>query len=112
MTTAASKYGDVVVLSIESEFSGDTVSQFRRVCQEQMSAEECLWCVLDFEKTVGMDSSGLEALLWLRDEAESRTGLVKVCNLNETCAKIFELTRFDRKFELFDNLPDAVKSYN
>ena len=111
MTTTASKYGDVVVLSVDSDFTGDTVGQFRRVCQEQMSCEDVLWYVLDFEKTVDMDSSGLEALLWFRDEVESRTGLVKVCNLNETCAKIFELTRFDRKFEVFEALPEAVKSY-
>jgi anti-sigma B factor antagonist len=112
MTTVATKYGDVVVLSVDSEFSGDTVSQFRRVCQEQMEGDDSLWYVLDFEKTVDLDSGGLEALLWFRDEVEARTGLVKVCNLNETCAKVFELTRFDRKFEVFETLPDAIKSYD
>jgi len=110
MATTAEKYGDVVVISIESEFTGDTVQQFRRVAEEQLKAGN-LWFVLDFEKTVAMDSSALEALLWFRDAVEGQTGLVKVSALDETCAKVFEVTRFDRKFEVFESLTEAVKSY-
>jgi len=110
MATTAEKYGDVVVLSVESEFSGDTISQFRRVAEEQTTPEN-LWFVLDFEKAVSMDSNALDSLLWFRDRVETNTGLVKVCGLDETCSKIFELTRFDRKFEIFDNVTDAIKSY-
>jgi len=110
MTTTAEKYGDVTVISVESEFSGDTVSQFRRVAEERLAGEQ-QWFILDFEKTVSMDSAALEALLWFRDEVEGRTGLVKVCGLDDTCAKVFELTRFDRKFEVFGELTEAMKSY-
>ena len=110
MTAAAEKYGDVVVITVESEFTGDTVQQFRRVAEEQLK-DSNLWFVLDLEKTVSVDSSGLETLLWFRDEVESHTGLVKVCSLDDTCRKVFELTRFDRKFEVFDSATDAIKSY-
>jgi len=110
MTTTADKYDDVIVINVESEFSGDTVSQFRHVVQGQLGQED-QWFVIDFEKTVGMDSTALEALLWFRDEVEDRTGMVKICGLDETCAKIFELTRFDRKFEVFEGLTQAMKSY-
>ena len=110
MAASAEKYGDVVVISVESEFTGDTVQQFRRVAEEQLR-ETNLWFVLDLEKTVSIDSSGLETLLWFRDQVETNTGLVKVCALDETCRKIFELTRFDRKFEVFESSTDAIKSY-
>ena len=110
MASSAEKYGDVVVISVESEFSGDTVQQFRRVAEEQLQ-DENLWYVLDFEKAVSIDSGGLEALLWFRDEVEQNTGLVKVSGLGETCGKVFELTRFDRKFETFLTVTEAIKSY-
>ena len=110
MTTTAEQYGDVIVINVESEFSGDTVSQFRRAVQEQLGQEN-QWFVIDFEKALSMDSAALEALLWFRDEVEGQTGMVKVCGLDETCAKIFELTRFDRKFEVFEDLTEAMKSY-
>lgn len=110
MTTRAEQYGDVIVLNVESEFSGDTVSQFRREVQEQLGQKH-QWFVIDFEKAVSMDSAALDALLWFRDEVESQTGMVKVCGLDEVCAKIFELTRFDRKFEVFEDLTAAMKSY-
>jgi len=110
MATSAEKHGDVVVISVESEFTGDTVQQFRRVAEEQL-ATGARWYVLDFEKAVTLDSSALEALLWFRDAVEGQTGLVKVSTLDEICAKIFEVTRFDRKFEVFAGVTDAVKSY-
>ena len=110
MAASAEKYGDVVVISVQSEFTGDAVQQFRRVAEEQLAAGN-LWFVMDFEKAVMMDSNALECLLWFRDAVEGHTGLVKVCTLDETCAKIFEVTRFDRKFELFPSVTDAVKSY-
>ena len=110
MAATAEQYGDVVVISIESEFSGDTVQQFRKIAREQLGRGH-LWFVLDFEKTVSMDSGGLETLLWFRDEVESNTGLVKVCALDPTCDKVFELTRFDRKFEVFTGVTEAIRSY-
>ena len=110
MAASADKYGDVIVISVDAELSGDTVQQFRRVSEDQLK-EGNLWFVLDFEKTASMDSMGLETLLWFRDEVEAHTGMAKVCALDETCAKIFELTRFDRKFEMFEAATDAVKSY-
>ena len=110
MAATAEKYGDVVVISIESEFSGDTIQQFRRTTEEQLDGTN-LWFVLDFEKTVSIDSAGLDTLLWFRDRVEEHTGLVKVCALDATCAKVFELTRFDRKFEVFPDTTEAVKSY-
>ena len=110
MVAAAEKYGDVVVISVESDFSGDTIQQFRRVAEEQLSAGN-LWFVLDLEKTASLDSLGLETLLWFRDEVEAHTGMAKICALDDTCAKVFELTRFDRKLEIFDTATDAIKSY-
>ena len=110
MATAAEKYGDVVVLSVDSEFTGEAVQQFRQAAEEQLTAGN-LWFVLDFLKATALDSNALETLLWFRDEVEGHTGLVKVCGLDETCAKVFELTRFDRKFEVFGDVTGAVKSY-
>ena len=110
MAASAEQYGDVIVISVESEFTGDTVQQFRGVVEEQLAGGGA-WFVLDMEKAVSIDSAGLEALLWFRDEVEAHTGLVKVCALDETCRKIFELTRFDRKFEVFETATDAIKSY-
>jgi anti-anti-sigma factor len=110
MPTRSEKFGDVVVISVESEFSGDAVSQFRAVAETQAIPEN-FWFVLDFQQTSTLDSAALEALLWFRERVEGNTGLVKVCGLDETCAKIFELTRFDRKFEIFSAVTDAVESY-
>jgi hypothetical protein len=37
--------------------------------------------------------------------------MVKVAGLKGHCRKIFEMVRFDRKFQVFDNVHEAVKSF-
>jgi len=37
--------------------------------------------------------------------------VVKVAGLKGHCRTIFEIVRFDRKFEVFDNVHEAVKSF-
>ena len=51
------------------------------------------------------------ALLDLQDRLRDAGGGVKICGLTETGRKVFEITRLDRRFEVFDSLIDAVGSF-
>ena len=58
-----------------------------------------------------IDSEGLEALLDVQDKCEDEYGNVKLCGLDETAQKILEITRLDRRFEVFGDLDATVKSF-
>ena len=89
------RMGEVVRESIH-----DQISQGRRSI------------VLDMTSTESFDSEGLTALLDAKDAASHSGGSLKICGLPSTGRKIFELTRLDQQFELFESLIDAVKSAN
>jgi len=66
--------------------------------------------VLDMSVTETFDSAGLTALIDCKDLVGEVGGDLKICALTTTGGKIFELTRLDQQFDLFESLIDAVKA--
>jgi len=111
MPTTADLYGSMTVLAVEPMLAGDEGERFRAVVDEQIRAGG-RWFVLDFSKVAYCDSRGLEELLDFQERVEAAGGTVKLAGLRGHCRRIFELVRFDKRFEIFDNLPEAVKSFD
>jgi anti-sigma B factor antagonist len=104
------RYGDVVVAKLEDELIEDSVARLTGALEASL-AQGIRQLVIDFEKTEQLDSAGLETLLDISEKVQQANGSVKISGLSETCRKVFEMTRFDKRFELFGSLLDAVKSF-
>jgi anti-anti-sigma factor len=110
MTTKITDYGGVTVLNVSEDLSGDAVEVFGQ------QAAECLRehkhnIVIDCSAVGAMDSAALESLLDLQDKCEEELGSVKLCGLSATCGKVLEITRLARRFEAFEDLDSAVRSF-
>jgi anti-sigma B factor antagonist len=68
--------------------------------------------VFDFSKVHHFNSSGIELLLRCMEEAMKRNGDLKLSGVSPSLAVIFEMTRIDRLFEIFENCDDAVESFH
>ena len=110
MPMATETYGDVAVARLEDELTTDNVMRFESILDQPVE-EGIHNFVIDMEKTEYLDNAGLEALDDLSQRLENRGGQLKFSGLGPGCRKIFELTRFDRRFDLFDSLIDAVRSF-
>ncbi|MBM4017413.1 MAG: STAS domain-containing protein [Planctomycetes bacterium] len=110
MPTLADAYGSMTVLSVEPALSKAEADEFRRAAEAQVRAGG-RWFVLDLARAGALDSRGLEELLWFQEQVEAAGGAVKVAGLKGHCRKIFEMVRFDKKFQVFDNVHEAVKSF-
>jgi anti-anti-sigma regulatory factor len=111
MPTTADAYGSMTVLSIEPALTKAEADEFRRVAAAQIKAGG-RWFILDLARAGLLDSQGLEELLWFQEQVEAAGGLIKVAGLRGHCRKIFEIVRFDKKFEVFENVHEAVKNFN
>lgn len=67
--------------------------------------------VFDFSQVNQIDSSGVDMLLHCLEEVMKRDGDLKLAAVAPESAVILELTRVDRLFEVFDNVSDAVESF-
>jgi anti-anti-sigma factor len=105
------RYNDVVVLTVKDDLAADAVESFVEKAGP-CAAAGSVFIVVDCGGLSGFDSAGLEALVDLQNKCEAELGAVKLCGLDETATKILEITRLSRRFEAFDDLDAAVKSFS
>ena len=110
MNISCEEYDQIAVVNIDGELSQDTVEAFNNAVQESLGDDRSCF-VVNFEKVSIIDSQGLEALLWLKDQCQERQGSVKLAALDETSDTILHMTRIDRAFEIYNDLIEAVKSF-
>ena len=97
------------VLTVSGELTFDQVDSFRRSCIDRLSGE-IKDIVLNLEHLTLVDSSGLEVLLWLKEEAGNKQGQLRLVNPDSTILKILEITRLDSRFEIHQSIETAAKS--
>lgn len=102
-------HAQISVLTLSGELLSDQADNFRRAVLErfQTGVRDVL---VDLEHLSLLDSAGLDCLLWLVDEAASRSGQVRLVRPDETILKILEITRLDRRFDIRDSIESAAKS--
>jgi anti-sigma B factor antagonist len=110
MQLATETFGNVMVVHTPDELTGDTASAFLDALNEPIAHGQ-VWMVLEMDHTELYDSEGLTSLLDLQDRLAEKKGNLKICGLGDPGRKIFEMTRLDRRFDLFDSLIDAVSSF-
>lgn len=103
-------YNNVTVLEIRGELGSESIDMFRQAVSSAV-AERKEGVVLDMSQVTFIDSEGLEQLLWSRDHCRDNQCQMKLAALDETCAKILEITRLDKEFEHYAELAEAVKSF-
>jgi anti-anti-sigma regulatory factor len=107
---AVDAYGNMTVLSVEPSLTKGESADFRRAAGEQLHSGG-RWFIVDLARCGTFDSVGLEDLLWFQEQAATAGGVVKIAGLKGHCRQIFQIVRFDRRFEVYDNVHEAVKSF-
>jgi anti-anti-sigma regulatory factor len=106
----ADAYGSMTVLSVEPALTRGESADFRHAVTEQLRAGG-RWFIVDLARCGSFDSQGLEDLLWFQEQVGEVGGMIKVAGLKGHCRQIFGLVRFDKRLEVYDNVHDAVKSF-
>jgi len=103
-------FGDVLVAHTSDELTDETSGAVRSAVEEAVTAGRCN-VVLQMERTDAFDSAGLTTLFDLQDQLRAEGGRLTVCGLQDHAQKVFEITRMDRWFDLYDSIIDAVSSF-
>lgn len=101
--------GDVTVFKIIGELNGDSKSKLNAAVSKAFG-EQRRDCVLDLSEVTVVDSAGLEQITAIQRQCEEELGMARVCGADETLRKIFEMTRLNRQFEMFDSVDEALAS--
>lgn len=111
MNVSCETYDNVVVVSVDGELSADTLEIFKSTVSEELGDGHVRF-VVNFEKINLIDSEGLEALWWLKDQCQEQNGDLKLACLDDTSKTILTMTRLDRLFDSYEQVIKAVTSFN
>lgn len=71
----------------------------------------CNDLVIDFGGVGFIDSSCLGTLVAMTKKIREQDGNIKIAHLNDDVRSIFQITRLDKIFDVFEDVETAVKSY-
>ncbi|HEY4258920.1 MAG TPA: STAS domain-containing protein [Schlesneria sp.] len=110
MQITTETFGDVVVVHTPDDLMEETARLLSEAVEGHLHKGSSA-IVLQMDRTDAFDSVGLTAIVNLQDQARHAGGAVKISGLPDLGRKIFEVTRLDQRFDLFDSVIDAVASF-
>lgn len=110
MRANAESYGHAVILNIDGEITEDSLKTLQQIVDHQLENQDLVDLVLNMEKVPFIDSAALEYLLEVHDRLAERFGQVRLARPDENIRKILEITRLESTFEVFKDVPEAIKA--
>lgn len=110
MQLTTETFGRTLVVHTPEELTAESISVFQQNVEETLDSGH-LQMVFEMEHTDLIDSEGLTMLLDVRDKLRELGGDLKLCGLVDHGRKVFEVTRLDRQFDVYDSVIDAVGSF-
>jgi len=106
--------GAVTVVRPEGPLLHEDADQFRKRMLELLTLHGLGGCVVDASAVPYVDSRGLEALADANEEIVRRTSgghALKLCGVTETVRQVLELTELSPRFEFFEDVNAALRSF-
>jgi len=109
MTVPCEDHDRITLVTMSGEFTADCIDVFKRSVSERLSKSGRDF-VIQINDVPFIDSAGLEALLWLQDEAAERLGQIRLVQPGEDVRTIMHLTGLTPQFDIHDEMSHAIKS--
>ena len=110
MDIQARTFANVIVLTPQGRIDHQSADAFGEALSPYMARCEGDSCklVLDLSSVDYMSSVGLRALMVAAKQGRAQGGTLVISGLGETLREIFQISRFDRVFTVFEGSRDAV----
>ncbi|RMD89255.1 MAG: anti-sigma factor antagonist [Calditrichaeota bacterium] len=104
-----SKIDSVAIIEIEGEVDLYSSPEVRKVIM-RLTKNQTPTILVNLGKVSYMDSSGVATLVEGLQQANKYGGKLKLANLQDSVKEVFELSRLDKVFDIYDNVEEALQS--
>lgn len=94
----------VTIFRIHGEINISTSPQLKKEFEKQPVRK----LVVDMEKVIYIDSSGLATLVEMLKKTKGQGGSLGLAGLSEKVKSLFEITKLDKLFSIYSNPQEAV----
>lgn len=101
---------DVHILQLFDRIDASSSKDLKEIIQNKIE-ENKIRLLLDLSEVSFIDSSGLGMLITCLKTINNAGGQLKIASICNPVKTIFDTTRMDRVFEIFENNDDALKSF-
>ncbi len=102
--------GAVTVLAPDGPIMKDDAQMFKQAALAAISSSMGRMAI-DASNVAFLDSQGLEALLDLADHMQAVGRSLKMSNINETVRETMEVTGLIDRFDIYEDVTPAVRSF-
>ncbi len=104
------KANDVAIVVLEGEINISNATEVRNMFTKLLQSGEKR-VLVDFQKVVFIDSSGLAVLIEMMQRLEKVNGRLRLCNANRRIKDIFEIVKIHKLFRIYDNRDEALGDF-
>jgi anti-sigma B factor antagonist len=101
----------VTLLKFYGEMTENNIGYFKKAIKELQNIKENT-VILDLEKITMIDSSGIGAICFLYKRYHSSEKNIIITSLKEPFARLFKMVKFDKIFEIYPSVEEALKTFN
>ena len=94
----------VAIFQVHGEINISTSPELRKLFEKGQNKK----IVIDFEKVTYIDSSGLATLVEVLKRTKTQGGSLGLAGMSDKVKSLFEITKLDKLFSIFQNQLDAV----
>lgn len=110
MSFVIERDGDLLELAVDGQLVVANRQEFKQLVLDEVE-QGARRVLIDFTNTGYIDSSGLGALVSLGKRIREQGGELRLSGLNEDLRTLFELTRLDTLFRLYDVRSSALVGF-
>jgi anti-sigma B factor antagonist len=110
MKIAEEKRSDALVCILEGEININNSPELRKAFDGIIKRNEKK-VLVDFCKVSYIDSSGLATLIEMFQRLKKIEGRLRFCGMDQKVKNVFELTKLNNLFQIFDTQEQALKEF-
>ena len=104
MQVKAIQIEEVTIFLVDGEINISTSPDLRKLFEKQAAKK----VVVNLEKVIYIDSSGLATLVEMLNKMKSQGGSLGLSGMSAKVKSLFEITKLDKLFSIFPSQEEAV----
>lgn len=101
---------DVLIVDVTGDLDARSAGDLKLTLNEKIEGGK-VWILVNLSEVPYMDSAGLGVLVSGLKNTNRQNGDLRICGLQPDVRNIFELTRLNKVFQIFEDEASAIASF-
>ncbi|MFH1867523.1 MAG: STAS domain-containing protein [Candidatus Omnitrophota bacterium] len=111
MQVTENKNNDILVFDVDGDIDINSSPEIRKIFDKPIR-EKAMKIVVNLSSVSYMDSSGLATLVEMLKKTRTYGGKLRLSNLSAKVKSLFEITKLEKLFEIFETKEEAIADFN